>query len=134
MKFEIILLGFIVLIARADKIYAYGKPIQLTPTTSYVTTSTYYMPTQTTISSFTQTAPILQSTQTNVQSSVAPTLIQAQSYMQPVNTLTASATRYVLAQGTNAYLTSSSSSYTSYPTPAPTSIPTPKPTPTSTPA
>lgn len=132
MKFEIIFLGLIVLIARADYIYAYSKPLQLIPATSYATTSSYYIPGQATISSFTKTAPIMQSTQPTLQSTVAPTLIQAQSYIQPVNTMSATATRFGLTQGTNAFSTSSSSSFSSYPTLAPTMIPTPTPTSVST--
>ena len=55
-------------------------------------------------------------------------LIQAQSYMQPANTLTTSTTRYSLTQGTNTFLPSSSTSYTSYPTMvAPTFMPRPAP-------
>lgn len=128
MKFEIIFLGLIVLMARADYIYTYSKPLQLVPTTTYATTSSYYMPGQTTISSFTKTAPIFQTAQANVQSGVAPTLIQTQSYMQPANILTTSTTRYSLTQGTNTFLPTSSTSYTSYPTTvAPTFMPTPAP-------
>lgn len=116
MKFEIIFLGLLALMTSADFIYTYSKPLQMVPTTSYATTSSYYMPGQTTISSFTKTAPLLQNTQTNVQSSVAPTFIQPQGYIQPVNALTISATRYALTPGANTFMASSGSSYKLTPT------------------
>lgn len=127
MKFEIILLALLALMARADYIYTYSKPIQMVPTTTYATTTSYYMPGQTTISSFTKTAPLLQNTQTNVQTSVAPTLVQPQGYMQPVNTLTTSVTRYSLTPATNTFMASPASSYMLAPTFVPTSATAPAP-------
>lgn len=152
MKFEIIFLGLVLLMARADMIYSYSKPLQIVPTTTYATTSSYYMPGSAVIPSFARTAPILQATQTNVQSNVVPTLLQSQSYIQPVNTFTASATRYGFTQGTNTVVVPASSyalspavvstqassntlaqTSTSVPAPTPTPIPIPTQTQTQTP-